>query len=439
MSFEERPHRTHGHKETRQDLPERRYLFLQGPLSPLYCRVGRELIGQGAPVLRINLCVGDWIYWSGRETRSYRGRAKDWRAYFESLIKSWRPTDLICHGDERFYHRCAIDLACENGIRVYVSEMGLVRPGFMTLQRQEGQPYGGLPKDPKEIQRLAKALPIIGEEAEFPSRFLRYQVLPDLLYNLSNYFLWYFYPRYQKHTLYNPLEEYALWAIKLLGERRAEERASALQNSLEGRKSVFLFPLQLEGDYQIRAKSDFGSMLPALEVILRSFATCAPHDANLVIKEHPLDAGFEKWPDQVARLSAELGCAQRVHFVRGGAMAQWLKVVQGVVTVNSTAGLEAMLEGVPVKALSSPIYCFEGLTDQQPLHDFWRAPCAPSSALLADFVRLLKKRTQVKGAIHNAAGLETAVKSFVTKLSEPPEEQKVLPNFEQGELGEVAS
>ncbi len=56
------------------------FLFLQGPLSPLYRRIGARLAKAGHRVTRVNFCVGDWLHWHGRECRFWRGTVADWPA-----------------------------------------------------------------------------------------------------------------------------------------------------------------------------------------------------------------------------------------------------------------------------------------------------------------------------------------------------------------------
>lgn len=110
----------------------RHYLFLQGPLSPLYRRVGRGLIAAGHAVTRVNFCGGDWLHWHGRETTQFRGRRSDWAACVSGMFDRLGVTDLVLHGDTRPYHREAVKQAEARGITVHVTELGLLRPGFLT-------------------------------------------------------------------------------------------------------------------------------------------------------------------------------------------------------------------------------------------------------------------------------------------------------------------
>lgn len=88
----------------------------------------------------------------------------------------------------------------------------------------------------------------------------------------------------------------------------------------------------------------------------------------------------------------------------------------GLVTVNSTAALNALQAGKPVKVLGSTVYDIDGLTDRQPLDTFWSRPVRPSPALLSAFMRLLAASVQVRGNFYSREGAEAAAIGLVRKL-----------------------
>ena len=65
---------------------DRHFLFLQGPSSPIFRKIGKRLISRGHKVSRINICAGDWVFWHGPLTVSYRGRFANWGKYVEDFI-----------------------------------------------------------------------------------------------------------------------------------------------------------------------------------------------------------------------------------------------------------------------------------------------------------------------------------------------------------------
>src|SRR5258708_16260128 len=79
-----------------------------------------------------------------------------------------------------------------------------------------------------------------------------------------------------------------------------------------GRDPLFLFPLQVDCDYQVRVHSPFRAMHLAIEHVLASFARHAPSAARLIVKLHPLDSGLVDWAAITGYLAVELGIADRL-------------------------------------------------------------------------------------------------------------------------------
>ena len=73
-----------------------------------------------------------------------------------------------------------------------------------------------------------------------------------------------------------------------------------------------------------------------------------------------------------------------------------------MVVVNSTVGLSAVGEGVPVKVCGESIYDIDGLTFQGSLDNFWKnAPLAvPNAALYQAFKTYLVSHTQHQGSFY---------------------------------------
>src|SRR5690242_1472235 len=94
----------------------RRFLFLQGPISPFFAEVGAGLRALGHAVHRINLCLGDRLFWRGPGAVDYRGRAEDWPGFVAGFLDRHGITDLVLLGEQRPYHRAAIAAAKARGI-----------------------------------------------------------------------------------------------------------------------------------------------------------------------------------------------------------------------------------------------------------------------------------------------------------------------------------
>lgn len=395
---------------------DRRILFLQGPLSPLYKLTGDRLRTRGLKVLRINFCAGDWLHWHGRGCTSFKGNFRDWPDFIETFLVEKRITDLVLHGDQRIYHRIAIEKALARGIYVAVTELGALRPGWMTLERNGLSTVSHFPVDPVAIRVVSERAGAIDLQPQFPSSFWL-QTAPDVVYNLANVFLKPLFPGYERHTIYPPVEEYLRGALRLVREKQRNKVAEqAIEQVQKSGKRHFVLPIQLEGDFQLRRHSPFDSFAQVLDLVFRSFAKAAPDDTQLVLKSHPLDVGFEKWAEVSAELAAKHGLKGRVHYLDGGGLARPFEKAAGVVTLNSTAGLEALQTGLPVKTLVPAHFDIEGLTDQGDLDSFWTAPKAPDPELLADYVRALAATTQVRGSIHNRDGVTVAAQNIAERV-----------------------
>jgi len=399
-----------------QEGARRRVLFLQGPLSPLFRLTGKRISEAGHDVFRINLCAGDWLHWHGPECTSYRGRSTDWPEFIGRFLAENRITDLVLHGDQRIYHRAAIQCALQLDIRIAVTELGYLRPGWMTLEKNGLSTLSHFPDDPARIRRIAEEVGDVDFTPMFPGS-IYLQTVPDVIYNLANVLLKPLYPHYERHTIYHPVPEYLRGAIRLLGEKRRAWAADTVLAGLAAEdRPIFLLPLQLEGDFQLRRHSPFGSFAEVIERVLASFARSAPADACLVLKSHPLDVGYENWPKVIGEAAQRHGVEGRVHFLDGGNLGAMFKHAGGMVTLNSTAGLEALQAGLPVKTLVPAHYDIAGLTSQAPLHAFWTRPEKPDPELLEAFLRAIAGTIQVRGSIHNREGVPVAADNIARRI-----------------------
>lgn len=393
------------------------FLFLQGPSSPIFAKIADRLEQRGHRCLRINLNAGDQIFWRRANGHAYRGRGGEhWRDYLSRFLETHGVTDLILLGEERPYHRIAVERAKARGIDVSVVEMGYLRPDWLTLERDGMSSNSRFPASADHILAAAASLPEPDWKRRYSQTFVA-EAAYDLLYNLPNVFLWFLYPHYRRHALFHPLAEYAGWLVRLSGGKRRKKAAEAIVKTLMAQqRPFFIYPLQLQTDYQLRAHSPYNDQREAIDEILRSFARHAPAETQLVVKIHPLDNGLINWRRFIETSSSKLGLSGRVIFLDGGNLDTLLTASRGVVTVNSTAGLSTAQKGVPVKVLGAAIFDIAGLTDQAPLDDFWKNPQGPEEPLRAAFFRLVAKAIQVRGNFYSQAGTDGGAEEIAARL-----------------------
>lgn len=385
-------------------------------------RVAAVLAGAGHVVRRVNLCPGDALFWRAGGAVTYRGRLDDWPAWIGRHLDAEAITDLALLGDGRPYQARAIGEAQARGIRVHAIEHGYLRPDWITVERDGLSSASRFPKDPETIRRLALGRPAPDFTPIERESFLRYAGW-DVAYHSANMALsWLMTPHYQRYMIDHPLVEYAGWALKLMAGRRTAKRAGReVEALLAAPGPLFLMPLQLSTDYQIRLHSPFAALIDAVAWIVRSFAAAAPSDARLVFKVHPLDNGWDRWPERIAALAGAEGIGARIAVVDGGSLDALIGRASGVVTVNSTVGLTALKAGRPVAVLGNAVYDVPGLTDRQPLAGFWRDPLAPDPALFDDFLRALAWASQVRGEFTAEKSMAIGARAVAERIVEEGE------------------
>ncbi|HXP06795.1 MAG TPA: capsular biosynthesis protein [Stellaceae bacterium] len=394
----------------------RSFLFLQGLASWFFDRLGKALAERGHAVYRVNFNGGDRLFWHLPGAVDYRGRLDDWPAFFDRLLTEKQVTDIILFGDCRPVHRLAIPVARARSVRVHVVEEGYLRSGWITFEEGGVNANSSLPRDPSWYREKAALLPLWRGSAAPPESFRR-RASEDVMYTVARLAAAPWYPHYRTHRTRHPLIEYAGWIGRLAGRRRAERRAGETIAALSHiDRPVFVFPLQLDGDYQIRRNSRLGGMLPAIEHVFASFARHAPRNARLLVKLHPLDDGLINWTRVARQVAAQSGVTERVVVIDGGAIETVLGNARAVATINSTVGMAALARGVPVIALGDAIYDLPGLTFQDGLDAFWRAPTPPDAQLYDAFRRVLAARSLIPGGFFSEDGLRLAVEAAAERL-----------------------
>ncbi|MEL6236604.1 MAG: capsular biosynthesis protein, partial [Pseudomonadota bacterium] len=299
------------------------------------------------------------------------------------------------------------------------------------------------PRDPDAIRALAAGHPEPDMTPRYGHGFWE-ESWREVAYDLLLVFGRGLYPFYRSDKYYWPVAEYLAWLVRL-GMRAATSRrdealvdralAGTLDATLEGTPEgapegtpggtfsggsrYNLVALQLQMDYQIRASSDYTHIEEMLDEILASFAAHAPAARHLIIKTHPLDNGLENWPRRLRRLTRRYNLAGRVHLVDSRRLAELNQNSMGAIMANSTVGLHALGDGIPVICLGDAVYDVAGLTHQRGLDSFWTDPDPVDMALAADLRRALAAHIQVRGDFFNPEGQRVAIEALTAKLLSP--------------------
>lgn len=384
---------------------KRSFLFLQGPHGSFFPKLGRALERAGHVVRRINLNGGDFATWP--QGNGFRGREKNWPAFIEKYLQEHEITDLVLFGDSRPPHVVAIGAARSADVRVHVFEEGYIRPDWVTLERDGVNGHSRLPRDAAWYRGQADKQPPVPTFPPIPS-YKTARGWAAFFYYAEVVLQHWRYPFHDSHRDRNPVWEGITYLRRFRREAEERARAEADLASVRGRP-YFLFPLQLNSDYQIRVHSRFAGVGEAIDHVLASFRAHAPDGVGLVIKEHPLDSGLNNWRHLVDETTRAMGIRDRVAFVEQADLLGLVKGSLGMVTVNSTSGTLSLAAGKPVKVLGEAVYDIPDITNQDPLDLFWRQPGTPHAETWDAFYRLMAHRCLIHGAFLSNAGIDLLV------------------------------
>ncbi|MBK1636030.1 capsule biosynthesis protein [Rhodovulum adriaticum] len=394
----------------------RRFLFLQGPHGPFFDRLAGGVRAAGAQAWRVAFNRGDEVFWSDAD-RLIRATCPpaDWPALCADLLAEKHITDIALYGDTRPCHEAAIAAARAAGITVHIFEEGYLRPYWITYERDGANGHSRL-MDMSIAEMRAR---LRGEPAppiEAPAHWgdMRQHVFYGALYHWFVLAMNRRYPHFQPHRGLPVRREFALYLQRLgLLPLHAAQRFAATRAVRAGGFPYHLVLLQLAHDASFQRHGPFDTMDAFLALCVESFALGAPAHHHLVFKAHPLEDGRSPQRGAISRLARRHGVAGRVHYVRGGKLALLLDGATSAVTVNSTAGQQALWRGLPLAALGTAIYGKPGLVSGQPLAEFFAAPRPPDAEAYAVFRRFLLETSQVPGGYYSRRGRAQALRRIV--------------------------
>ncbi|MBL9074128.1 capsular biosynthesis protein [Tabrizicola sp.] len=409
------------------DAP-RRFLFLQGPHGPWFHQLGRLLRAAGAEVWRVGFNRGDRAFWPGPGYIAFQGSHEAWPETCATLLDSRGITDLVLYGDTRPIHAQAVALAKARGITVHVFEEGYLRPYWITYERGGANGHSrlmdlSLPEMRAALARVDPDLP------EVPATWgdMRQHMFWGALYHGFVALGLRAYRNFRPHRSLTVGQEFLLYLKRfLLMPVHRWERRLATRRIRRGGFPYHLAILQLEHDASFRDHSPFASMTDFLALVIQGFARGAPPHHHLVFKAHPLEDGRVALLPTIRRLAREHGIADRVHFVRGGKLAQLLNEARSAVTVNSTAGQQALWRGLPLRAFGTAVYAQPEFVSSQPLDAFFAAPSRPDTRAYRDYRHFLLETSQVVGGFYSSRGRRALLRQVVDLMLSPEDPYQAL-------------
>jgi capsular polysaccharide export protein len=407
--------RNHG-----QSGSSKTYLLLQGPNCYFFSNIAGELQRLGHHVVKVHFCTSDCFFWKHPGALHYREPLENWSHFLENLLIEKKITQIVLYGDRRPYHQIAIEVAKKYDIPVAVTDYGYIRPGFLIFENNGISGRSLFPKDKKTIEQLASCTSELTPPERYHDHFF-HKIISLALGNLLNILFAFRYPHYCKPIANNALILGLGFIFQFLKILILNPKTNHSVDQLVGEASqhpYFLYPLQIDMDFQIRTSVHYFDQLIAVREIMSSFAKNSDPQARLVIKIHPLDPGLRPWKELVTAMAYELQISERVYFLYGGSLETLLTHCAGVTTINSTVGLQALCHGKRVKNLDQAIYDIPGLIYSDTLDSFWKSEQPVDLAFCQNIVKVIASTLQIRGAYFNRKGLELAVHDAVIRLDQ---------------------
>ncbi len=408
---------------------QRHFLFLQGPHGPFFKRLAQMLKAANAEVWRVGFNAGDAAFWPDRQSYiAFRDSPEAWPERFRTVVAEKAITDIVLYGDTRRIHTDAIEAAKELGLTIHVLEEGYLRPYWVTYERGGSNGNSALMKlsIPDMRQILADAELDIPEA---PAHWgdMRQHIFYGAVYHgyllLANRA----YANFRPHRAQSVLDEFKLYLRRLvLMPWLWADRVAATWKIKHGGFPYHLALLQLEHDSSFQMHSPFPTMTEFLELVIEGFSRGAPTHHHIVFKAHPLEDGRAPLRRDIKRLAAENGVTDRVHYVRGGKLAQLLDHARSAVTVNSTAAQQALWRGLPLKVFGQAVYAKPEFVSTQPLPEFFARPARPDARAYRDYRHFLLETSQIAGGFYSSRGRRQLLRQIVDMMLAPEDPYDAL-------------
>ncbi|MEO0343228.1 MAG: capsule biosynthesis protein CapA [Pseudomonadota bacterium] len=396
----------------------RTFLMLQGPHGPFFRSLATQLRAAGHKVLRIGFNYGDRFFWGMKDYVAFTGDPKDWPEFLENLLAEMGVTDVVLYGDTRLLHQQAIDITRTRQVELHIFEEGYLRPFWISYERDGVNGYS--PLSNISIEEMRDALSRLDKDvSEVPASWgeLREHVFYGAVYHglvMARPGEYKNFRSHRRRTIRAELRSH----LKHMLQRpfKAVRRSLAELQIKRGGYIYSLVLLQLAHDASIQHHSSFKDMISLIRLCLQDFANGAPKHHHLVFKAHPLEDYFQPLYEYAFARAEQLGIRDRVHFVEGGRLADLLDSAHSVVTVNSTAGQQALWRGLPLRSLGRSVYNKESLVSSQPLAEFFADPKYPNKEDYLLFRRFMLETSQVFGGFYSSKGRINILRNVLPRM-----------------------
>ena len=397
----------------------RAFLFLQGPHGPFFRQLADMLRKTGAQVWRVGFNAGDAAFWGAAAGYiPFQAAAEAWPETLASLLREREITDIVLYGDTRPLHAEAVKQAKAAGLRIHVFEEGYMRPYWVTYERNGSNGHSQL-MDISVTDMKNRLAQSDGEMATPPAQWgdMRQHIFYGAAYHWFIMFRNRRYPAFRTHRTLPVYREALLYTKRLLlMPFLALERMWKNRQIKAGGYPYHIALLQLEHDASFQTHSPFADMNAFIELTIDGFAKGAPLHHHLILKAHPLENGQSPLRKMIRSHALAHGIADRVHYVRGGKLAQVLDEARSTVTVNSTAGQQALWRGIPLKAFGTAVYNKPEFVSDQSLPAFFANPTRPDAQAYRNYRQFLLETSQVPGGFYSSSGRKQLLRQVIDMM-----------------------
>jgi len=386
------------------------------------------LSAAGAKVWRVGFNLGDRLTWPGPGYIAFKDRPEAWPDTLTQILQTRQITDLVVYGDTRRIHAEAIRVARDLGLTIHVFEEGYLRPYWVTYERDGANGNSHLMSlSVADMQHSLARIDIDLPDAPAVWGDMRQHMVWGALYHgfvLAGSRL---YRNFRPHRALTVGQEFVLYLRRfLLLPLHRLERSLATYRIRRGGFPYHLVILQLEHDASFRDHSPFTTMAEFLALVMSGFAKGGAAHHHLVFKAHPLEDARSPLRRDICRLARQHGLQDRVHFVRGGKLAQLLNAASSAVTVNSTAGQQALWRGLPLRTFGAAVYAKPEFVSSAPLEQFFARAARPDTRAYRDYRHFLLETSQISGGFYSSRGRRALLRQVVDMMLSPEDPYSAL-------------
>jgi capsular polysaccharide export protein len=328
-------------------------------MGPFFANLADVLEQHSINVGKVHFNGGDAWFYGRRPADRYTGTLEQWSAWLAQRLRSQRIDAIVLFGQVRPVHEAAIAVARELGVRCYVFEEGYLRPDFVTLETGGVNAWSPLSRDAKAYGERRSRMP---KPAPTGQRFWRTAWIAAQYSFTSTMARPFFGPLPHHRDAESDHGATALGAQWLAQAALRVGAAPRARAAVCARGGASLVPVpapgrpRQPGHAPLSVRVDDGGDRRGPRVLCRP---CAGQ-TSLVVKHHPMDRAYTDYRSLLRQRARELGLEGRIHYVHDLHLPTLLRHTRGVVTVNSTVGLQAMYHRAPVCVLGESFYAIPG-------------------------------------------------------------------------------